>query len=78
MDFPPEVIEHIRAGNKIEAVKALRAASDMDIAAAIQIVDKAAASPAIRRTNCYASRLSARLAPLIPQYGVAGCVMYNG
>lgn len=48
IDVSPEVIAHIQAGNKIEAIKALREATGMELVSAKQIVGKIAASPATR------------------------------
>lgn len=48
IDFPPYVMAHIHAGNKVEAIKALRDATGMELTSAKQIVDKIAELPAKR------------------------------
>ena len=48
VQVPPQVLTHIAAGNKVEAIKALRAAAGLDLKAAKQIVDKLAAAPIMR------------------------------
>ena len=45
VEFPPEVMTLIRAGNKIDAIKAVRTATGLDLKEAKEIVDKLAASP---------------------------------
>ena len=45
-DFPSEVMDHIRAGAKIEAIKVLRSKTGIDLKTAKEIVDRAAAMPA--------------------------------
>jgi hypothetical protein len=49
VDISPEVMAHIRAGNKIEAIKALRSASGLDLKVAKAAVDSIADSPGMRQ-----------------------------
>ena len=49
VDIPSEVMAHIHNGNKIEAIKALRNASGLDLKAAKAAVDSIADSPAMRQ-----------------------------
>lgn len=49
VELPAEVLAQIRAGNKIEPIKALRAATGVDLKTAKEIVDKIAASPMARQ-----------------------------
>ena len=49
VEFSPEVMVHIRAGNKIEAIKALRNSSGLDLKAANEAVEAMADSPAMRQ-----------------------------
>jgi hypothetical protein len=48
VEIPPQVMAHIRNGHKIEAIKALRNASGLDLKAAKAAVDSIADSPAMR------------------------------
>src|SRR4051812_27617601 len=45
VEFPPEVMTLIRAGNKIDAIKAVRTATGLDLKDSKDIVDQLAASP---------------------------------
>ena len=48
IDLPRDVMNLIRAGNKIEAIKVLRVAAGVDLKTAKDLVDQLAASPAAR------------------------------
>ena len=48
INLPRDVMNLIRAGNKIDAIKVLRAAAGVDLKTAKELVDQLAASPAAR------------------------------
>lgn len=49
--MPQAILDHVRAGRKIEAIKELRAASDLDLAQAKKVIDMLAESRIARGGN---------------------------